>query len=85
MVALGDVVASSSGAQTAGVVWKRKNGYYCCYKGSKKLTGLQKISGKTYYFDSKGRQKTGWRKIGDKCHVLPPISWLRVLIAHYHL
>lgn len=68
MVVLGDVVSSSAGTQTAGVVWKRKNGYFYCYKGGKKLTGLQTISGKSYYFDSKGRQKTGWRKIGDKCH-----------------
>lgn len=32
------------------------------------LKGAAKIKGKVYYFDKKGVQRTGWRKVGDDYH-----------------
>ncbi len=44
--------------------WKSSKGYvYCKLGNGKKAKGLVKIKGKTYFFDKKGRQRTGWRKV----------------------
>lgn len=48
-------------------VWILKKGkYYCRDGGKKNLKGLQTFGKKTYYMDSKGVQRTGWRKIDGK-------------------
>ncbi len=46
--------------------WVVKKGCDRYLKDGKAVTGLVKISGKTYYFDEEGNQRTGWRKIGSK-------------------
>ena len=46
--------------------WAEKGGYYCYYVKHKRLKGLQKIGKRTYYFDDRGRQLTGWRKISGR-------------------
>ncbi|MCD7834502.1 MAG: hypothetical protein LUH00_11045 [Lachnospiraceae bacterium] len=49
-------------------VWytsERQNYYYFDKTGHKLKDGKYKIKGKYYYFDEKGRQRTGWQKIGD--------------------
>ena len=51
------------------VRWTKKGGYdYCYVDGKKKKNGIFEIDGKSYYFDKKGRQLTGWRKIGKKAY-----------------
>ena len=44
--------------------WVKKKNYCYYYQNKKPVKGLQKINGRTYYFDSKGIQRTSWRKIG---------------------
>jgi hypothetical protein len=45
--------------------WVEKDGRYYYYnKYGEKVTGLATINKKTYYFDKKGRQRTGWVKKG---------------------
>ena len=66
VTAFGGVVSSGGKNQSNDLVWKKKKGYYYAYRNGKKLKGLQKANGKTYLFDSKGRQQTGWRKINDR-------------------
>ena len=45
-------------------VWVQKNGQYSYYGRKGDLfKGLHTIGGRQYYFDSKGRQQTGWIKI----------------------
>ena len=39
--------------------WKKESGEWYYYKNGKKLTYLQKINGKYYYFNSKGEMQTG--------------------------
>ena len=39
--------------------WKKESGEWYYYKNGKKLTYLQKIDGKYYYFNSKGEMQTG--------------------------
>ena len=46
--------------------WKTKNLFWFYVKNGKRVKGLQKISGKTYYFDTKGIQRTGWRLLDGK-------------------
>jgi len=67
-LAYGAQASGTSGSQAGDMNWKRKNNFFYYYKNGRKLTGLQKIDGKTYYFDKKGRQRTGWREIDDKCY-----------------
>ena len=45
--------------------WVKKKGYYyyCKANGKKLKKGIHEIGGKKYYFDKKGRQRTGWRKV----------------------
>jgi hypothetical protein len=44
--------------------WVEKNGRFYYYnKYGEKLTGMRTIGKKTYYFDSKGRQRTGWVQV----------------------
>lgn len=51
------------------VRWTKKNGYdYCYVNGKKQKNGIFEIDGKSYYFDKKGRQRTGWRKIKKKIY-----------------
>ena len=57
------VFGMSTSASTKG--WVKKKNYCYYYKNNKKVTGLQVIGGRTYYFDSKGVQRTSWRKIGE--------------------
>lgn len=45
------------------VAWQIKDGKAYAKADGKKLKGLQTIDDKTYYFDKKGVQRTGWRKI----------------------
>ena len=59
----GSASASATVKQTG--KWVRKNGYYYYYRNKKKLkNGIFRIGQKKYCFDKKGRQRTGWRKIG---------------------
>lgn len=45
--------------------WYSRNGYwYCKRKGRKLKGGIFEVDGKKYLFDRKGRQLTGWRKVG---------------------
>lgn len=44
--------------------WTKTSKGYTYYRDGKALKGLQTIGQKTYYFDSKGIQRTSWRKIG---------------------
>ena len=54
---------AASGKQTG--KWTKKKGYYYYYRNGKKLkNGIYQINQKKYYFDKKGKQRTGWRKIG---------------------
>lgn len=46
--------------------WRKSRGYWHCTISGKRLKGLNTLRGKTYYFDRKGRQRTGWQKIGGK-------------------
>lgn len=62
----GDRVLGSENSPAADTVWKEHNGYYYCVRRGKKLKGLKKDGGKTYYFDSMGRQRTGWRKVNNR-------------------
>ena len=49
--------------------WVKKNGYYYYYRGKKKLKkGIYEIGSRKYCFDKKGRQLTGWRKVGKKVY-----------------
>ena len=43
---------------------KEKGSYYYWNENGKRLKGLQKIGENTFWFDKKGVQRTGWRKIG---------------------
>ena len=46
--------------------WKKSEGYFYYYLPTKKLAkGLTEINGKTYLFDKKGRQLTGWQWYKD--------------------
>lgn len=47
--------------------WTLSGSHYTCTEtvSGEKLTGMQKIKGKYYYFSSKGVQQTGWQKIGN--------------------
>ncbi len=62
----GDRVLGSENSPAGDTVWKEHNGYCYCVKRGKKLKGLKTEGGKTYYFDSRGRQKTGWRKVSNR-------------------
>lgn len=46
--------------------WVKKDGYCYYYTGKKKKLGkgIQTIGKRQYCFDAKGRQLTGWRKVG---------------------
>ena len=47
------------------VQWVEKGSrIYCKVNGVAQKGGLRTINGKTYLFDKKGRQLTGWRKVG---------------------
>lgn len=47
------------------VQWTQKSShFYCKVDGVKQKGGLKNINGKSYLFDKKGRQLTGWRKVG---------------------
>lgn len=46
--------------------WSLKDSHYRFIgTDGKRVTGLMKANGKTYYFDKNGVQHTGWQKIGD--------------------
>lgn len=45
-------------------VKKKKDTYYCLPTGKYAKKGIFKIGTKKYCFDKKGRQLTGWRKVG---------------------
>lgn len=62
----GTVTSSPAKKKSKKGVWKEKGGYYCYYEKHKRLKGLQKIGKRTYYFDDRGRQLTGWRKISGR-------------------
>lgn len=66
VTAFGDTVSADGKNQSNNLAWKKKNKYFYAYRNGRKLTGLQKVNGRTYLFDKKGRQQTGWRKINDK-------------------
>ncbi len=51
--------------QTASFVTTGNNKWYYVDKNGDKLTGLQEIDGKTYYFDDSGRQTKGERVVVD--------------------
>lgn len=46
--------------------WANENGQKVYYKNDTKVTGLQTINGKKYYFDKSGNMQTGTRTIGNK-------------------
>lgn len=47
------------------VQWTKKASYFFCkVDGVKQKGGLKKIGNKSYLFDKKGRQLTGWHKVG---------------------
>ena len=56
-------VRSNSGTEN-GFVTKNGKTYY--YKNGTKLTGLQTIDGKIYYFNASGEMQTGWQKVNGK-------------------
>ena len=60
-----DVSGSKTPAKKKTGKWVRKKGYYYYYdeNGKKLKNGIHEIGKKKYYFDRKGRQRTGWRKI----------------------
>ncbi|MBE6932101.1 MAG: N-acetylmuramoyl-L-alanine amidase family protein [Ruminococcaceae bacterium] len=46
--------------------WETENGATCYYDNMQRVTGLQSIDGKTYYFDDEGIMQIGWQTIaGD--------------------
>ena len=60
-------VAPKAHADTASpsVEWVEKaSQVYCKVDGVTQKGGLKTIGGKTYLFDKKGRQLTGWHKVG---------------------
>ena len=60
-----DSAKSTTTAAKKKTGWKKKDGYYYYYnENKKKAAGYVTIGDKKYLFDSKGRQKTGWRKVG---------------------
>ena len=46
--------------------WEKKDGYLYYIVKNKKLKGLKTINDRTYYFDSSGIQRTGWRLLNGK-------------------
>lgn len=51
---------------SAAAEWQSRNQKCFYYYNGKKIKGLASIQGKTYYFDAKGVQHTGWQKVhGD--------------------
>lgn len=54
--------------KSSDVTWVTKNSKVFAKVDGKKLTGLQRIGTKTYYFDKKGVQRTGWRKVKGACY-----------------
>lgn len=55
-------VIGAQAAPAKGWVKIKNKCYY--YENNKPVTGLYKIGTKEYFFDSKGVQKTSWRKVG---------------------
>lgn len=50
---------------TPNVQWVEKGSYfYCTVDGTPQKDGIRQINGKSYLFDKKGRQQTGWHKVG---------------------
>ncbi len=43
----------------------QKSGYTYYYRNGQKLTGIQTIGSKVYYFDENGIQRTSWRSDGE--------------------
>lgn len=61
------VCAPAHAAKTNG--WERTETVTSYYKNGKKVTGLVKISGRTYAFDQKGRlKKSAWFRKGSKVY-----------------
>lgn len=57
--------AFAAGADDSPVQWIEKSSrIYCKVNGAVQKDGLHTINGKTYLFDAKGRQLTGWHKVG---------------------
>lgn len=57
--------AHAATADKPKVQWTQKSSYfYCKVDGVKQKGGLKNIDGKSYLFDKKGRQLTGWHKVG---------------------
>lgn len=59
------LVAGVAHADEGTVVWKKgKSAITCTVDGVKQAGGIKTIDGKRYYFDKKGIQRTGWKKVG---------------------
>lgn len=59
------LMAGVAHADEGTVVWKKgKSAITCTVDGVKQAGGIKTIDGKRYYFDKKGIQRTGWKKVG---------------------
>lgn len=56
-------LAQASAYEKSEVTWQVKNDKVVAKVAGRRLTGLNTIGAKTYYFDQKGVQRTGWRKV----------------------
>lgn len=60
-IALAAVMAANIAVVSVSADWETKGKYtYYADDNGEYVTGLQKIDGKTYYFSSSGKMKTGW-------------------------